>query len=103
MMSMVETVFNACEAGLWLMFAVIVFGRYGRAPPGVKRVARVMALLFVLFGISDLIEIESGAWWRPPGLLLFKGACLIGLTWCFVVLWRRKQAGHLPPDADVRR
>jgi hypothetical protein len=100
---MLEAVFNACEAGLWLTFAVVVAVRYRRAEAGVRCVARVMALLFVLFGISDLIEIETGGWWRPPGLLVFKGACLIGLTWCFVALWRRKRAGHLPPDADVRR
>jgi len=93
---MVETVFNACEAGLWLTFAVVVALRYRRALVGARRVARAMALLFVLFGVSDLIEIETGAWWRPPALLVFKGACLIGLTWCFAVLVRRARASRSP-------
>ena len=93
---MLETVFNACEAGLWLTLAVVVGIRYRRAPAGVRSVARVMALHFVLFGVSDLIEIETGAWWRPPALLIFKGACLIGLTCCFVVLVRRERAGRSP-------
>jgi hypothetical protein len=88
---MLETVFNACEAGLWLTCAAVVVVRYRRAAVGTRRVARVMALFFILFGVSDLIEIETGAWWRPPALLIFKGACLVGLTWCFVVLVRRER------------
>ena len=89
---MLETVFNACEAGLWLIFAVVVAVRFRRAPVAARRVARVMALFFVLFGASDLIEIETGAWWRPPGLLALKGVCLVGLTGCFVLLLRRERA-----------
>jgi hypothetical protein len=91
---MLETVLNGCEAGLWLTFAVIVVRRYRRAQAGVRRVACVMALFFILFGVSDLIEFETGAWWRPPALLIFKGVCLIGLTCCFVALVRRERAGR---------
>jgi hypothetical protein len=100
---MLETVFNASEAVLWLIFAVVVAVRYRRAEGGARRVARVMALFFVLFAGSDVIETETGAWWRPPGLLVLKGACLVGLTWCSVVLLRRERAGQLPPDGDIRR
>jgi hypothetical protein len=87
---MLETVFNACEASLWLTFAVIVVVRFRRAEAGWRRTACVMAFFFVLFGVSDLIEIETGAWWRPPSLLIFKGVCVIGLTWCSLVLVRAK-------------
>jgi hypothetical protein len=87
---MVEAIFNGCEAALWLSLAVFVTARYHRAPVGLWRVARVMGVLFVLFGVSDVIEIQTGAWWRPPGLLILKGGCLIGLAWCFLLLGRAR-------------
>ena len=85
---MVETIFNGFEAILWLAFAVVVAVRFHHAPRRVRRTARIMAALFVLFAVSDVIEMQTGAWWRPLGLLLLKAACLVGLTWCFVALAR---------------
>jgi hypothetical protein len=85
----IETVFNGCEAALWLVFAVVVAVRYRRAEAGLRRWSWLTAGFYVLFGVSDVIEMQTGAWWRPPGLLVFKGACLVGLTWCSVVLLRR--------------
>ena len=87
--SVIETVFNGCEAALWLAFALVVAARFRRAETGPRRWSRLLAGFFVLFGVSDVIEMQTGAWWRPPELLVFKGACLIGLTWCSVVLRRR--------------
>ena len=49
------------------------------APPNLRRASWVAAVLLIAFGISDLIEIQTGAWWRPPELLIFKGLCLVGL------------------------
>jgi hypothetical protein len=85
---MIEAIFNGCEAALWWTFAVVVVVRYRRAERRVFRLSRLMAVFFVLFGISDVIEIQTGAWWRPPGLLALKGACLVGLSWCFIRLIR---------------
>ncbi|MGE5193635.1 MAG: hypothetical protein ACM3U2_14160 [Deltaproteobacteria bacterium] len=84
----IEAIFNGCEAALWIVCAIVVAVRYCRAKAGLRRLSRWAAAFFVLFGLSDFIEIQTGAWWRPPGLLLLKGACLVGLTWCFVALLR---------------
>jgi hypothetical protein len=42
---------------------------------------RQFALIIFLvgFGISDLWELYSGAWWQPTSLLLLKTTCLTGL------------------------
>ncbi len=84
----IETVFNACEAALWLVFAAVVAVRYRRAEARRRRWSWLTASFFALFGVSDVLEIRTGAWWRPPGLLVFKGVCLIGLIWCLVMLLR---------------
>jgi hypothetical protein len=89
---MVETIFNGCEAILWLVFAVIVAVRFRHSEIGIRRTAHVMAVFFVVFAASDVVEMQTGAWWRPPGLLVLKGVCLVGLTLSFVVLLRRVRA-----------
>jgi hypothetical protein len=50
--------------------------------------AATAAFGFVLFGISDLIEIGTGAWWRPGWLLLAKIACLSLLVACLLAYLR---------------
>lgn len=97
---MLETVFNAFEAGLWLAFAMIVFIRFRGADVTVRRVSRSIAAFFVLFGISDVIEMKTGAWWRPPALLVFKGVCLAGLTGCFVLMVRHHRTAKRSGDVD---
>ena len=47
--------------------------------------ANVAAATFLLFGISDLIKLRTGAWWRPTGLLVLKGLCLLSLVACLGV------------------
>jgi len=99
---MVETIFNAAEALLWLVFAAIVAVRFHHTPRRVRRTARVMAVFFVLFAVSDVIEMETGAWWRPLGLLILKAACLAGLTWCFFVMVRAMRADATSRNAVDR-
>ncbi len=35
---------------------------------------------FIAFGISDFVEIHTGAWWRPWWLLGWKAACLLAFV-----------------------
>ena len=85
---MLVTAFNGCEAALWALLAVVVAIRYRHSVAGLRRNSSITAVLLVLFAISDVIEMYTGAWWKPWGLLLLKGFCLVGLTWCFRMLWR---------------
>jgi hypothetical protein len=82
--------FNACEAALWFVMAVAVMIQHHRAAVGARRVAHGTAVFLVLFAVSDLIEMQTGMWWRPVGLLILKGVCVIGLVGGFGLLLRRK-------------
>ena len=42
------------------------------------------AATLTLFGLSDIVEIQTGAWWQPWWLLVWKGACISGLV---LLLW----------------
>ena len=73
-------IFNGIEAAFWMLLAICAAATghrtMGFTPP------RQLALIIILvgFGISDIWEIYSGAWWQPTYLLLLKATCLMGLT-----------------------
>ena len=72
---MFETI-NYLEAGLW---GFIGIGFLIRAVSAVSRDrARcfVLGVVFIAFGGSDVVEVQTGAWWRPWWLLAWKGGCL---------------------------
>ncbi|MGE3308770.1 MAG: hypothetical protein AB7O66_02280 [Limisphaerales bacterium] len=63
---------NRIEALLWFAFAAGFFIRAFRKDGGHRRLAGILALAFAAFGVSDLIEARTGAWWRPHWLMIFK-------------------------------
>lgn len=67
---------NYLEAALWiavaLAFTIVALRR--RSP--VRQHCFVAAVTFAAFGISDIVEVQTGAWWRPWWLLVWKGVCL---------------------------
>ena len=76
--------FNRVEAGLWLVIA-IALAMAAQRRRHVRRECVVAAIAFALFGISDLVETHTGAWWRPWWLLAWKFSCAFA---CFVLLKR---------------
>lgn len=67
---------NRVEAGLWFVIAAGFLIRAWRTAAGHRRLAGILALAFLAFGISDLIEARTGAWWRPLWLLILKTVCV---------------------------
>jgi hypothetical protein len=90
------TVFNGLEALLWSVLAVVVAVRFRKSDAGMRRLSRMTAALLAAFAVSDVIEMHTGAWWRPVGLLILKGVCVAGLTGCFVAMIRRVRQGGTP-------
>ncbi len=42
--------------------------------------------LFFIFAATDWVELQTGAWWRPWWLLVWKASCCLGLlatAWWF--------------------
>ena len=73
-------IYNALEAVWWLALSVVV-ATCGRGVRGFT-LRRQLALTVFLaaFGISDIIEFFTGAWWSPPALLVLNAVCLAGLV-----------------------
>jgi hypothetical protein len=65
-------------------------------------VATLAAVTLIAFGVSDLVEATTGAWWRPWWLLLWKGLC-VGLLLALIVkhiITRRNLKRNSPPIAQ---
>jgi hypothetical protein len=92
---------NWIEAAVWMLIAFGLVVQSFRVAPQLRRIQRVLAMAFLLFGVSDIVETQTGAWWRPPWLLAWKAICLATIV---VGLWvwirRANQAGTEQGDHD---
>ena len=75
-----HAVFNYGEAGLWFIIALVLAVRLR-----MKGSWRwLLPVAFACFGVSDLIEVQTGAWWEPWWLFILKAACVL----VFLLAWR---------------
>ena len=76
---------NYTEAAVWVGMAVWCAVRGVRLRSG--RMG-VLAAALVMFGLSDIVEVKTGAWYRPWWLLVWKGVCLVTIVAMLVGIWR---------------
>ena len=75
-------IFNYGEAGLWFIVALVVFVRSRSQPVAPQKIGGIAAAAFFFFGLSDLIEAQTGAWWRPWWLFVLKATCVFVFGVC---------------------
>ena len=76
--------FNFLEALFWLAVAAGFLRAAVKSKAGNAGVLYLAAFVLALFGMSDFVEVETGAWWRPWWLLVWKGTCLVTLVTLYV-------------------
>jgi hypothetical protein len=84
-----HAIFNYCEAVFWAIVSLVILIGAAKTSRRVKKIAYVAVPTLFLFGVSDIVEVFTGAWWKPFWLLLWKGLCIIVLVSCFVYYWRK--------------
>ncbi len=84
---------NYGEAALWIVLGLVCAGfAYARRGP-LRRCAGWAAIGLVLFGGSDIVEVQTGAWWRPWWLLVWKAGCIGLLLWTLWGYLRVRRSG----------
>jgi hypothetical protein len=68
---------NYCEAGLWWLVAAAIGVAARKWSRRARADARIWIIILLIFGLSDVVEAHTGAWWRPWWLLVWKGGCLL--------------------------
>ena len=94
---------NVIEAGFWMIFGLVVALGLWRQSRSFTWFGGIVGVICFLFGLSDLVEAQTGAWWRPWWLFCWKAVCLTGLVVCFLKYKRdrsvQSQQGVRPPQA----
>jgi len=99
----IENLANLIEAGLWFGVALVWVSKSVRATRPLRFVFVLLAIAFLVFGITDLIESQTGAWWRPLWLLGMKVACVVSFVLGFAAYYRiarSSRSGAIEPDSD---
>ena len=89
---------NYIEAVFWAIIGLVFFIRSLSRTDRQQPQSRIAAGAFILFGVSDLVEVQTGAWWRPWWLLAWKAACLAVLVWLAAGYLRRQRTLRGPDD-----
>lgn len=76
----IHTWFNYGEALLWIGISFFLILRIFRKNMPHRSLYAVLIIGFFAFGVSDLVEVQSGAWWQPWWLLLWKALCVAVLA-----------------------
>jgi hypothetical protein len=88
---------NAFEAAVWWVLGVCVLTAALRQT-GQRRNIVIVGVILILFGVSDVVEISTGAWWRPWWLFVWKAFCVLILCWQWYAYRKRRSAFRMSPD-----
>ena len=69
--------FNYIEIVLWSLFGFALLLKSRSVSIQFKKTTYISATAFFAFAVSDYIEIQTGAWWRPWPLFVLKAICVI--------------------------
>ena len=92
---------NLIEAIFWSVVGLVVMVRAWLQGAEPRRIGIIAGVWFIAFGLSDLIEIRTEAWYRPWWLLALKAACVVALVSCFV--WYRAWRREMPRKDEEQR
>jgi hypothetical protein len=98
-MGVVE-IFNAAEAAFWILLAVLAATFGARARGMTPRRQWALVVFLALFGVSDVVEVFTGAWWNPPVLLALKAVCLCGLIITAWLIYRERWRQAAAPPRE---
>ncbi len=75
---MIAYSFNFYEAFIWFFVAGISFAYALSRPDKRQKILLLWTVpLWIAFGVSDFVEIQTGAWYRPWWLLAWKSVCVV--------------------------
>jgi hypothetical protein len=81
---------NYVEAALWIALGLASLVQGVRSRGVVRRELIVLAVNLIAFGFSDVVETQTGAWWKPPWLLAWKVVCVAVMLVLLILYIKRR-------------
>ena len=87
---------NHLEAGLWMVIGA-GFLIHAAVKTAFRRSSLVAGVTFIAFGMSDVVEVRTGAWWRPWWLFGWKAICVLTIAILLIryLKYRRANRGYI--------
>jgi glucose uptake protein GlcU len=82
---------NLFEAMLWFAIGMILAYQSRFVAHRFKRLCLVTGITFFMFGLTDIWEIFTRAWFKPPALFVLNAFCVIVLLLCSITYYRRNK------------
>ena len=98
-MSFVDA-FNLFEVYLWSIMG-IGFLIAAAVKPENQWSADAAGIMLILFGVSDWIELSTGAWWKPWWLFVWKAICVLSLVILGVAAYQRQKKANDESGIDL--
>ena len=76
-------VFNLVEGLMWIGMGTILLWK-SCSSERARNPIILAGVTFILFGLSDFVEIQTGSWFEPVWLLIWNVACVVSLVSCLV-------------------
>jgi hypothetical protein len=87
---------NYLEALIWFLFAIGFAINAGKTSGKTRSNRLITTLIFLLFGGSDIVEVQTGAWWSPWWLFVWKASCVLSMAILFWVYLRDRPLANKP-------
>ena len=87
---------NYLEALIWFLFAIGFAINAGKTSGKTRIIRLITTLIFLLFGGSDIVEVQTGAWWSPWWLFVWKASCVLSMAILFWVYLRDRPLANKP-------
>jgi predicted ferric reductase len=79
---------NLIEAAVWGVLGLVLIIYAFNRPRYIRKTLHFLAVVMIIFGGSDIVESQTGAWWQPWWLFVWKALCVLGLLAGFVRYYR---------------
>jgi hypothetical protein len=79
---------NLIEALVWFAAAAAMLVKSRSETRPARNALLLLATATVGFGVSDLVEMRTSAWWKPWWLFVWKAACVLAMLALFTRYFR---------------
>ena len=82
--------FNLVEAVIWFLIAAKSLQIAICKDTSLRKTFLILSVTMFLFGVSDIIELFTRAWYRPIGLFILKAGCVASIAYCFFIFFKNR-------------